>query len=449
MFSKNKIIIFIILFAVAFRAYNIKNPFSTNGIDEGIHLLQARMISEGYNYYKDLQGDQAPLAILTFSIFRGDVIVCRYLSFFLFIISLFFLYQLSRKFGNNVALIAVLIAFLDITLLRESRLASLDLFSAALLSIASYFYVEYEDKNSTIFLLISGVFFSLSILSKMIPIFLIIFIFIRLLFARSIKHAIIFFGGVLFPLLILFSILTPYELIEGMVLRQTHRGIDLYSKLSVLVFIASCFIYLAAIKKWNLKDKRIYYIMAWLLCILIPLLLQGRTFQHHFVYISYPLSILAAIAVSEKEVFKKRVLPLFVIVNLFLAIFFISTAPKDVAYDVAEEIEEITKKNDIVVSGRPLVNILANRPAAPNLTNLAKYHYPKTELEDIIYWLEKNETKAIILYYHLYEIEGLKEYLNRSTNWYLYKRIEGRGQLLFEGISLQFSRDVYEIYVKR
>ena len=189
--------------------------------------------------------------------------------------------------------------------------------------------------------------------------------------------------------------------------------------------------------------------MAWLLCILIPLLLQGRTFQHHLVYISYPLSILAAIAVSEKEVFKKRVLPLFVIVNLFLAIFFISTAPKDVAYDVAEEIEEITKKNDIVVSGRPLVNILANRPAAPNLTNLAKYHYPKTELEDIIYWLEKNETKAIILYYHLYEIEGLKEYLNRSTNWYLYKRIEGRGQLLFEGISLQFSRDVYEIYVKR
>jgi len=449
MSSKNKLIIFIILFAVAFRAYNIKNPFSTNGIDEDIHLLQARMVSEGYNYYKDLQGDQAPLAILTFSIFHGDVILCRYLSFSLFIMSLFFLYQLSRKFGNNVALIAVLIVSLDITLLRESRLASLDLFSAALLSIASYFYIEYEDKNSATFLLISGIFFSLSTLSKMIPIFLVLFIFIRLLFARNIKHIMIFLGGILFPLLIIFSIFTPYELIEGMVLRQTHRSIDIYSKLSILVFIASCFIYLAAIKKWNLKDKRIYYIIAWLLCIIIPLLLQGRTFQHHFVYVAYPLSILAAIAVNEKETLKKRVLPFFVIVNLFLAIFFISTAPKDMAYDVAEEVDKITKKNDIVISGRPLVNILANRPAAPNLTNLAKYHYPETELEDIIYWLEKNETKAIILYYHLYEIKGLEEYLNRSTNWYLYKKMEGRGQLLFEGISLRFSRDIYEIYVKR
>ena len=87
MSSKNKVIIAIILFSIVIRVYNIENPFSTNGIDEGIHLLQAKMIREGYNYYDDLQGDQAPLAILTFSIFEGNVLACRYLSYFLFIIS--------------------------------------------------------------------------------------------------------------------------------------------------------------------------------------------------------------------------------------------------------------------------------------------------------------------------------------------------------------------------
>ena len=118
------------------------------------------------------------------------------------------------------------------------------------------------------------------------------------------------------------------------------------------------------------------------------------------------------------------------------------------AYNVADEIENITEKNDLVISGNPLVNVIADRPAPPNLTNLARYHYPETTLNDIIYWLERNETKIIVLYYHLYEIEGLQDYLNTSREWYLYEKIKGKGQVLFYGISMKFSRDVYEIYVK-
>ncbi len=449
MSSKDKIIITIILFAIAFRAYNIKNPFSTNGIDEDIHLLQAKMVREGYNYYEDLQGDQAPLAILSFSIFYGDVLICRYLSLLLFLISLLPLYQISKRFGREVALISILILSLDITLLRESRLASLDLFSASLLSIASYFYIRYEEENSSKLLFISGIFFSLSTLSKMIPVFLVFFIFIRLLFTHDKKHIIAFLGGVFLPLSMIFLIFTPQQLFEGMILRQSHRGFDPYSKLSFLVFIASCFIYLAAIKKWEVKDKKNFYIIIWALCILIPLLLQGRTFQHHFAYISYPLSILAAVAIHEKGKIRRWVLPSFVVVNMVLMLFFILTAPKDMVYDVAGEVERITKRDDIIISGRPLINILANRPAAPNLTNLAKYHYPEIKLSDILYWLEKNDTKVIVLYYHLYEIDGLEDYLNQSNEWYLYKKLDGRGQLLFKGISLRYSRDIYEIYAKR
>lgn len=178
--------------------------------------------------------------------------------------------------------------------------------------------------------------------------------------------------------------------------------------------------------------------------------MQGRTFQHHFVYISYPLAILASIALHEKWDKKKRnILTIFIAFNLFLAVFFIFTAPKDLAYNVADEIERITDENDLVISGNPLVNVLANRLAPPNLTNLAKYHYPETTLNDIIYWLEKNETKVIVLYYHLYEIEGLRDYLNMSQKWHFYKKIEGKGQMLFYGISIKFSKDVYEIYIKR
>ncbi|RKX96032.1 MAG: hypothetical protein DRP55_10040, partial [Spirochaetes bacterium] len=119
-----------------------------------------------------------------------------------------------------------------------------------------------------------------------------------------------------------------------------------------------------------------------------------------------------------------------------------------ISYDVAGEVENITDKNEYVISGNPIVNVLANRAAPPNLTNLAKYHYPETTLGDIIYWLEKNETRVIVLYYHLSEIKGLKEYLDNSSHWQHYKRIEGRGQILFNGLIPEFSRDVYDIYVK-
>ncbi len=447
---KNKVIISIILFSIAIRAYNIENPFSTNGIDEGIHLLQAKMVREGYNYYNDLQGDQAPLAILTFSIFEGNVLTCRYLSYFLFIISSIFLFFIAKKFGKDVALIALLIISLDFTLLRESRLASLDLFSATLLCISSFFFLNYIEKGCIANLALSAIFFSLSLLSKIVPVFFILFpLFYLFLRKKNLRYGIIYIFFLVAPLLAIFLIFSPHQLIEGVLLRQAHRDFDFYSKLSLLIFIASCFIYLFAIRKWNIKNEKISYLVAWVLLILIPLLFQGRTFQHHFVYISYPLAILASIALHEKWVRKREILlAIFIAFNLFLVVFFIFTAPKDLAYNVADEIENITDENDLVISGNPLVNVIANRSAPPNLTNLAKYHYPETTLNDIIYWLEKNETKVIVLYYHLYEIEGLQDYLNTSREWYLYEKIKGKGQVLFYGISMKFSRDVYEIYVK-
>jgi len=250
------------------------------------------------------------------------------------------------------------------------------------------------------------------------------------------------------PLLFLFAFFTPSQLIEGIILRQGHRGFDVYSKASILLFIASSFIYLFVIRKWNIKNEKILYMVAWIILVLLPMMLQGRTSQHHFVYISYPLAILSAIAIKDGYSRKKKYLFLFAAVNIFIAAFFVITAPHDLAYDVAGEVKNITSKQDFIISGNPIVNVIASRDSPPNLTNLAKYHYPETTLNDLIYWMGRNETKVVVLYYHLYEIEGLKEYLQKSPQWQFYGEIEGRGQILFNGITPRFSKDVYEIYVK-
>ncbi|HEC76479.1 MAG TPA: hypothetical protein ENI33_04380 [Thermoplasmatales archaeon] len=446
---RNKIIILILIFLIAIRAYNIENPFSTNGIDEGIHLLQAKMINEGYDYYKDLNGDQSPLAILIFSMFAGNVMICRYISYSIFLISTLFLFLIAKKFGKDVAFTALLIISLDFTLLKESRLASLDLFSASMLCFSSFFFINYIERENTTDIILSSLFLSLSTLSKIVPSFLILFIlFYIFILKKKVKHGILYIISFFIPLIFILLIFSPDELIEGILLKQTHRGFDLYSKLSIFVFISSCFIYLYSIKRWDIKNEKIMYMLGWVSFIFFPILFQGRTFQHHFVYISYPLAILSSVVLHEKWNKRKIILTIFVIFNLFLAIFFVFSTPHDLAYDVGREIKKITEKKDTVISGNPLINVVANRLAPPNLTNLARYHYPQTTLNDIIYWLEKNETKVIVLYYHLYEIDGLKEYLENSTKWHFYKKMEGRGQILFNGIKPEFSEDRYEIYIK-
>ncbi|MEA2053541.1 MAG: hypothetical protein U9O96_00250 [Candidatus Thermoplasmatota archaeon] len=148
--SKKILILFVVALAfIFFRIYNIENPFSTNGIDEGIHLLQAKMVGEGYNLYGDLGGDQAPLVIMIFSAFKGNVMISRYLSFFLFLASSLSSFLIASHLRDKRAgVFTVLVLALDFTLLRESRLASLDLFSASLLCISALFFILYIDKKN-------------------------------------------------------------------------------------------------------------------------------------------------------------------------------------------------------------------------------------------------------------------------------------------------------------
>lgn len=449
MSSRNKLIILLVIITFAIRAYDIHDPFSTNGVDEGIHLLQAHMMHEGYNYYDDLQGDQAPLALLTFSALDGDVLSCRWLSYGLFLISSLVLFLVAKKFGRDVAFTALLIISLDVTLLRESRLASLDMFSAALLCIASLFVLTYMEQRTIPLLALSSLFFSLSVLAKIIPVFLPLFFLFHLLFVRKdYRHALLAMGIMCIPAALLLVFFTPHQLLEGILLRQSHRGFDMYSKLSIAVFVASCFIYLYSIRKWNWRNERIQYLLAWALLILLPLMVQGRTLPHHFAFLSYPLAVLSAIAIHRGWNARRRAaLSAFVAINLSAAALFIVTAPDDISYEVAHEITALTTEHDMVISGNPLVTVLSHRIAPPNLTNVAEYHHPETTLSDVMYWLESNETKVIVLYYHLAEIEGLRAYLENSSRWHFHEKIEGKGQVTFDGIALRFSRDTYEIYV--
>jgi len=444
----------IALVFILFRLYHLEQPFSTNGIDEGIHLLQAKMTADGFSLYEDLNGDQAPLAILTFSLFKGAVLPSRLLSFLLFAGATMTAGVIAWRLKNRQAgVLTVLLLSLDFTLLRESRLASLDLFSAALLCMAGLLFILYLERPRWTYAAGAGLLLSLSCLSKLMAAPCALALTVAAVWYavrhRRLEHFAVYALAGMVPALALLFLFSPDALLDGVLLRQLHRGADWSTKASALLFIGPSFAYLLAVRRWNLRDRRVAFVVLWLLSLLAFILVQGRTFQHHFAYVAFPAAILAGVVLGDWSLDSRKTVAVvagFVAVNAVLTVALVGTAPPDLAYEVADHVAAVSDDDAWVLSGNPLVNVLADRNAPPNLTNLARHHYPPTTASNITYWLEGNRVEVVVLYYHLAELPGVIRYLNRSGRYEKAMVVEGKGQLLFDGVTPRFSTDRYVVY---
>ncbi|MGC9307838.1 MAG: hypothetical protein ACP5FL_03575, partial [Thermoplasmatota archaeon] len=337
--------------------------------------------------------------------------------------------------------------------LRESRLASLDLFSAALLCIAALLFILYLERPRWEYAAVGGLLLSLSCLSKLMAAPCVLaFTAAAVWYAvkrRRMNHFVAYAVAGVLPVAAMLLLFSPDALLEGMLLRQLHRGSDWWTKASTLLFIGPGFVYLLALRRWNLQDRRIAFVVLWLLSLLVFILVQGRTFQHHFAYVAFPAAVLAGVVLGDWQLDARKtkaVLGGFVAVNVVLMVSLVGTAPPDVSYEVADEVAAMTDGDAWVLSGNPLVNVLADRNTPPNLTNLAEYHYPPTTKSNITYWLERGDVEVVVLYYHLAEMDGVTRYLNESEHYEKATVITGAGQILFEGLTPRFSTDRYVVY---
>jgi 4-amino-4-deoxy-L-arabinose transferase-like glycosyltransferase len=447
------LVISVALFFIGFRVYNLENPFSTNGIDEGIHLLQAKMVDQGYNLYTDLNGDQAPVAILTASVLNADVMAARLLSFLLFGLAAAASAVIAWVMRNKwAAVYTLLIVSLDFTLLRESRLFSLDLFSAALLTVGVLCLVVYLQRTDWRLLLPGAGLISLACLAKLMaaPVALVVTVWFAyaLIRDRNYLSLLSYVVGGLIPVAVLLILFSPEVLIDGLVLRQATRLYDWGAKASVLLFLGPSFIYLSAVRRWDYQDKRILLVVLWLLSLVIFIMVQGLTFQHHFAYAAFPAAILAGMALTAWPARERRIaIAIFVAINAVLGPALILTAPDDMSHQIADTIEDLTPSEAVIISGDPLVTVLADRRAPPNMTNLAYYHQPPTTAADVLFWLETEDVAAVVLYWKLSDLNEIQQYLNDSSKYVLFTQQAGKGQILFDGCIPAFSRDNYTVYL--
>ena len=453
--DKRKVLIAIVLIlaAAAFlRFYNINWSFSNNGVDEGIMLERARMVSQGYGLYTELPCDQAPLVFLIGSVFDGDVSVLRTVTAALSLVAIAACMLASKKQQGNVAMLVtgVLLA-VDFALLRESRLFSLDGISTFFLALSLPLFLHYIRKGSRVALSLAGLLVGLSAASKLFGgVALVGMILYMLLQAwkdgkesGSIRGTVLdlaaLVGAAVVPLIVLLVALGPSDMLNGMIFDQGHRVFDLEMKLSIPVFFGLNLAYalplLYARRLWS-HSKEARFLLVLTAVLLVDFIAQPLVFLHHMVLMSPGLAILSGILIARAFETKKKlseqvttaispkkrtyesaaisaVLMVGIIMSAGIASFGLAAQGKPCQFAYGEKIAAWTTPDDWIISGDPLITSYAERLTPPSMVNVGTRVYPKLTVAAVQDSIVDYNVSVFVFCYRFYEgdMSGLVPFL--------------------------------------
>jgi 4-amino-4-deoxy-L-arabinose transferase-like glycosyltransferase len=473
----------IIALAAAIRLYNIGWSFSNNGVDEGVMIQRALLLSRGFELYNELPCDQAPLAFYIGALFRADVVTLRALNAAMSMGAILACMTVSRKIGGDIAMVVTgLFLSVDFAFVRESRLFSLDGMAAYFLAFGLLAFFYYAQKKDRVALFLAGALMGVAAAVKLLGalglLALILFLGVEALRERSFKLpravdvCILVAAGAL-PMVVLMLVLGPSEMLQGMLFNQTHREFELFFKLSILAYLGLNLSYvlpLAYAKDlWNVGPE-VRYLMIVAMVILVFMIVQPLVFFHHLVLMSPALAILAGFVTEEslkskkgdrkktriyhkmkKGKFIRRFATVVVMIDIAasMGLAFYGMAAQDKPSEIvyAEKLRGMSADGDYVLCGDPLISAYADRLTPPGVVNVAYRRYPQLTLDMIADAIETYNVSVVVVCFRLKEIDDLRFYLRESGFELVDPRFIGHGDDtvldLFEG-----SIDPVYFYIK-
>jgi 4-amino-4-deoxy-L-arabinose transferase-like glycosyltransferase len=440
----------ILALAAAIRLYDIGWSFSNNGVDEGVMLQRALLISRDYDLYSDIPCDQAPLAFYFGALLKGDVVTLRALNAALSLGAIAACMYVARRIGGDVAMVATgLFLAVDFAFVREARLFSLDGMASYMLAfglLAFYFYAKRGDRLAVF---LAGLFVGLATAVKLLGglglLALILFFALEAVRDRSFKASKAADMGIMVaasavPMALFLFALGPSEMLQGMLFDQTHREFEPLFKLSILVYLGLNLTYilpLAYARDLWAVGPEVRYLVAVTGVVLLFMVLQPLVFFHHMVILSPALAVLAGFVTSETVMFRKGhhkkshlyyVLKKDVTLRRFAtAVIMVDLAastglafygmafqgePSEIVY--AQRLMDITDQDDWVITGDPLIATYADRQVPPEVVNVAYRRYPQLTLEDLQLAIERYNVSVVVVCFRLGDIEGFIPYLQDS-----------------------------------
>lgn len=436
----------VLVLAGFLRLYHIGWSFSDNGIDEGIMLERSLMVGRGLSLYAQVPSDQAPLAFIIGGMLDGRLLDLRLVVAGLSLVAIGACMLAARKTRGEVAMLATgLMLAVDFAFLRESRLFSLDLLSAAFLAMAILPLMAYLRGGGRVALAFSGILIGLSASSKLLAVVpllgLLVFILIENrqqgVSRRKLTDILVLAASSAVPMALFLAWLGPSDMINGMVFDQGHRGADFALKLSILGYFGLNLGYLLPLAKlgklWRSgPESRALLCMS--LVTLAFMIFQPLTFFHHLVLLSPMFAILAGVVVSDsigtkegdckqesphkcEKKARPRISPILaialagIVVSTGLASYGLEVQERSVQYAYADLIRAHSAPDDYVIAGEPTMASLADRMTPPSVVNVAYRIYPDLTLETLEAAIQQSNVTVVVVCYRLNDIQGLPEYL--------------------------------------
>lgn len=162
---------------LSFLFYDL-NTYEEYDPDEGIELIKASMIADGYLVYgEQCWNDQPPvynyLLAGCFVVFGKTILVARMLSFcFTALLFLLFIKIFSEKYSVQTAVFVTGLLLISPFFVRMGFSIMIGYPSLIMAMWAFLFLEEYIKTQKWIFLLLSGIVYALSVGSKLIPIYM-------------------------------------------------------------------------------------------------------------------------------------------------------------------------------------------------------------------------------------------------------------------------------------
>lgn len=437
----------ILALAAALRFYNIGWSFSNNGVDEGVMLQRALLISRGFDLYTDLPCDQAPLAFYIGALLKGDVVTLRAVNAALSILAILACMVVARGIGGDVAMISTgLFLSVDFAFVRESRLFSLDGMAAYFLAFALLSFYYYVKRRERLAAFGTGMFLGLSAAAKLLGglglIAILLFFILEAMrekefkLPRALDLGVLLFASAL-PMAVFMYALGPSEMLQGMLFDQTHREFEPLFKLSILAFLGLNLTYILpmayARELWAVGPEMRYLIVV-AGVVLTFMLVEPLIFFHHMVMMSPALAILAGFVTAELVMYKKGhrkrsklyhilkkdktlrsfatlIIMVDVVASLGLALYGVAAQgePNEIVF--AQRLREITGEDEYVICGDPLIATYADRMTPPEVVNVAYRRYPQLTLDDVTRAIDEYNVSVVVMSFRLQDVEGLAQYL--------------------------------------
>jgi len=485
--------VLVLAFAAFLRFYFIHYPMDLsifpetlgyNGIDEGVHLMSGKLASDGWTMYEDVNPQQGPFVMMLYTWISGDILQARLITAVFSLIGIGAIMVIGRDLGGKwTGVISGILLLSNYEFLKESRHASADLFASVSLILAFLFIVKYlnsnSDRNRTFtyrssLMVLSGIFLSISVMSKMfsiIPVFgLGAFFLFQLIRSRDLSKfdrrdelidLMVLVVSVLATTVLLMSIFGFENTYRGIFLDNLHRPSQpLFDKFLIFGDFALFTAFPLFIGTWWAVKKRndpvVRLLSLWTYPLLLLFLIQSLTWIHYYILVVPPLCILAAMPIGtlmrngserdgdateigpkipsiwKKNPSKRTMIILFVIYVLLSTGFSTATvfgSHRPIEDIIADDIEDMTFENDMVVCGDPIIALMANRLQPPEATNIAEVRYPALTSEELIEIINDYNIRLVVFSYQLSTYEAFYEWVH--GNW-TFQKAYGRPDKIFD-----------------